>query len=66
MQSHADRLNQELEAIATTTASKESLASLERSRGRLDQTLQSFDTRGEIHDQASMGFETLFSGGVEA
>jgi uncharacterized protein YicC (UPF0701 family) len=35
----ADRLNQELEAIATT-ASKESLAALQRSRGRLDQTLQ--------------------------
>jgi hypothetical protein len=57
----ADRLNQELESIATT-ASKESLAALQRSRGRLDQTLQSFDTRGEIHDQASMGFETLCGG----
>jgi hypothetical protein len=57
----ADRLNQELEAIATT-ASKESLAALQRSRGRLDQTLQAFDTGREIHDQASKAFETLCGG----
>jgi hypothetical protein len=57
----ADRLNQELEAIATT-ASKESLAALQRSRGSLDQTLQAFDTGNEIHDQASMAFETLCGG----
>jgi hypothetical protein len=57
----ATRLNKELEAIATT-ASKENLAALQRSRGRLDQSLSNFDPRAEIHEQASISYENLCGG----
>ena len=57
----ATKLNKELEAIATA-ASKENLAALQRSRGRLDQSLSNFDPRAEIHEQASIGYENLCGG----
>ena len=57
----AARLNQELETIAAA-ASKESLAALQRSRRRLMQTIDGFDSRTEIMAQATKAYENLCGG----